>query len=337
MAMQGHLSDLSLAELIEISCNHRKTGQLKIAYPSTVAYFYFHKGELVDAKANELNGPEALYYALTLPEKDGLFSFDANIVSKHCSIKDSWKFLLLEGLRRLDEGTTPADSFSKNTQQEPYKDSSISKAISNAVSTSRNAKVLLAQMIGLLLLLIVAVGIIISLLSRDKVSASDSNKLADSQSFQPVISVEANTTIKEGKTEILLPTNSIPENSDVVKPTIQPSEASFTQSNTQINTNQPAKAAPQTVKLHTNLNSNDKSKETVSKSEPEDKTKSQSAYTIQVKIFISETGKVTQAMVENRRPGLADIENTAVNLALKRRYDGGMSGWLTVPIVVRKQ
>ena len=33
MALTGHLSDLSLSELIEFFCNQRKTGQLKVLYP----------------------------------------------------------------------------------------------------------------------------------------------------------------------------------------------------------------------------------------------------------------------------------------------------------------
>ena len=33
MALTGHLSDLSLSELIEFFCNQRKTGQLKVLNP----------------------------------------------------------------------------------------------------------------------------------------------------------------------------------------------------------------------------------------------------------------------------------------------------------------
>ena len=40
MALTGHLSDLSLSELIEFFCNQRKSGRLKVLYPQGAGYFY---------------------------------------------------------------------------------------------------------------------------------------------------------------------------------------------------------------------------------------------------------------------------------------------------------
>src|SRR5436305_14268348 len=74
MALSGQLSDLSLAELIEFFCNQRKTGRLKVAYESAPGYFYFDRGDLVDAKIGSLNGVEAIYYALTLANASIKFS-----------------------------------------------------------------------------------------------------------------------------------------------------------------------------------------------------------------------------------------------------------------------
>jgi len=50
MSLTGQLSDLSLAELIEFFCNQRKTGRLKSSYIRCPGYFYFLRGELIDAK-----------------------------------------------------------------------------------------------------------------------------------------------------------------------------------------------------------------------------------------------------------------------------------------------
>ncbi len=50
MALTGHLSDLSLSELIEFFCNQRKSGRLKVLYPQGVGYFYLQAGSVVDAK-----------------------------------------------------------------------------------------------------------------------------------------------------------------------------------------------------------------------------------------------------------------------------------------------
>ena len=52
MALTGHLSDLSLSELIEFFCNQRKTGQLKVLYPQGPGYFYLQTGSVIDARAS---------------------------------------------------------------------------------------------------------------------------------------------------------------------------------------------------------------------------------------------------------------------------------------------
>jgi len=53
MALTGHLSDLSLSELIEFFCNQRKTGCLNVLYPQGHGCFYLQTGSVVDAKIGE--------------------------------------------------------------------------------------------------------------------------------------------------------------------------------------------------------------------------------------------------------------------------------------------
>jgi cytoskeletal protein RodZ len=106
MALTGQLSDLSLAELIEFFCNQRKTGRLKVAFERTPGYFYFERGDLVDAKIGSLNGVEAIYYALTLANASFKFS-PAFEEPPRRTIHQPWTQVTLEGLRRLDEGIKP--------------------------------------------------------------------------------------------------------------------------------------------------------------------------------------------------------------------------------------
>ncbi len=105
MALSGQLSDLSLAELIEFFCNQRKTGRLKVAYEVNPGYFYFDRGDLVDARVGSLNGVEAIYYALTLANAS--FKFSPSFEATRRSIHQPWTQVTLEGLRRLDEGIKP--------------------------------------------------------------------------------------------------------------------------------------------------------------------------------------------------------------------------------------
>ncbi|HWS90634.1 MAG TPA: DUF4388 domain-containing protein [Pyrinomonadaceae bacterium] len=113
MALTGQLSDMSLAELIEFFCNQRKTGRLKIDYPRGHSVFFIKEGELVDARVGALSGPEAVYFSLTLP--NAAFDFSPDVQATRRTIHHAWTQVVLEGLRRLDEGQSPteADAFGK--------------------------------------------------------------------------------------------------------------------------------------------------------------------------------------------------------------------------------
>jgi hypothetical protein len=113
MALTGQLSDLSLAELIEFFCNQRKTGRLKVIYPQAPGFFYVQAGSLVDAKIGDLNGVEAVYYALTLPNAS--FKFSPVFEASRRTIHQPWTQVVLEGLRRIDEGITQARVFKEGS------------------------------------------------------------------------------------------------------------------------------------------------------------------------------------------------------------------------------
>jgi hypothetical protein len=112
MALTGHLSDLSLSELIEFFCNQRKTGQLKVLYPQGSGHFYLQTGSVVDARIGVLRGIDAVYYALTLP--NAKFEFGGDSEPTERTINQPWTQVVLEGLRRLDEGVVPPAAFPPN-------------------------------------------------------------------------------------------------------------------------------------------------------------------------------------------------------------------------------
>src|SRR5215210_2261790 len=111
MALTGELSDLSLSELIEFFCNQRKTGRLKVIYPHLLGYFYIQAGALVDARIGSLSGIDAVYYALTLPNAS--FTFDMELEVEQRTIHQPWTQVVLEGLRRMDEGISPEPPINK--------------------------------------------------------------------------------------------------------------------------------------------------------------------------------------------------------------------------------
>jgi len=117
MALTGHLSDLSLSELIEFFCNQRKSGRLKVLYPQGAGYFFLQAGSVVDARIGVLHGIDAVYYALTLPNAEFEFSADEEASSR--TINQPWTQVVLEGLRRLDENIAPGVAFPPDYVHDP--------------------------------------------------------------------------------------------------------------------------------------------------------------------------------------------------------------------------
>ena len=109
MSLKGELTDLSLAELIEFFCNQRKTGRLTVSYPHTPAYFYLQSGSVVHASVGSLRGIEAVYYALT--QSNASFNFSTAYEPPDHTINQPWTSVVLEGLRRMDEGIEPRSPF----------------------------------------------------------------------------------------------------------------------------------------------------------------------------------------------------------------------------------
>jgi hypothetical protein len=105
MPLTGEINDLSLSELIELFCNRRKTGRLTVEYPQGTAQFYLKPGAIVHAAFAALNGIEAVHYALTLPNAS--FSFQSEVEAPECSIDQPWTSVVLDGLRKIDEGVVP--------------------------------------------------------------------------------------------------------------------------------------------------------------------------------------------------------------------------------------
>jgi hypothetical protein len=105
MPLTGEINDLSLCELIELFCNRRKTGRLTVEYPQGTAQFYLKPGAIVHAAFEDLNGVQAVHYALTL--SNASFSFESGVEASEHSIEQPWTSVVLDGLRKIDEGVLP--------------------------------------------------------------------------------------------------------------------------------------------------------------------------------------------------------------------------------------
>src|SRR6266852_5371160 len=143
MALTGELSDLSLAELIEFFCNQRKSGRLKLIYSIGPGYFYLQAGSVVHARIGSLRGIEAVYYALTLPNAS--FTFSPAFEAPEHTINQPWTSVVLEGLRRMDEGIEPGNPFLEHDESPEEENDSLEE---EPLAISYNSEDLLSEILS---------------------------------------------------------------------------------------------------------------------------------------------------------------------------------------------
>jgi response regulator RpfG family c-di-GMP phosphodiesterase len=101
--VEGSLAEMGLPDIIQILWHGRKTCALKIQANSMAGEIHFADGQVVNALYAGSQGEDAFYKMLTL--REGNFRLDPSFTPSTRSITASPEALLLEGMRRLDEGT----------------------------------------------------------------------------------------------------------------------------------------------------------------------------------------------------------------------------------------
>jgi CheY-like chemotaxis protein len=100
--VSGSLSEMGLPDMVQVLWHGRKTGSLKIRSGNDSGEIHFVSGAIYNALWAKLRGTEAFYAMLTL--RDGDFMLDPTHTAPQQVIHESPEALLLEGMRRLDEG-----------------------------------------------------------------------------------------------------------------------------------------------------------------------------------------------------------------------------------------
>ncbi len=100
--VSGSLAEMALPDVVQILWHGRKTCTVKLKTSKGTGDIGFVDGQIVDARLPPHRGEEAFYRMLNL--KDGEFQIDPQTIPKDKTIEVSPEGLLLEGMRRLDEG-----------------------------------------------------------------------------------------------------------------------------------------------------------------------------------------------------------------------------------------
>jgi CheY-like chemotaxis protein len=98
----GSIREMSLPDIVQVLTSGRKSGSLRIRAGAETGEIHLADGDVVDSAWGKIRGEEAFYAMLKL--SDGDFALDPAFVPTGRVIEMSSEMLLLEGMRRLDEG-----------------------------------------------------------------------------------------------------------------------------------------------------------------------------------------------------------------------------------------
>jgi response regulator RpfG family c-di-GMP phosphodiesterase len=100
--VSGSLKEMSLPDMIQVLGQGKKTGNVRIRSGGVGGEIHLQDGNVVNALCGEMRGEEAVYALLKLTE--GEFGLDPTFKPQARVIHQTNEALLLEGMRRIDEG-----------------------------------------------------------------------------------------------------------------------------------------------------------------------------------------------------------------------------------------
>ena len=100
--VSGSLREMGLPDMVQVLFHGRKSGKLLIRGEDNEGEIHFADGTVMNALWANLKGADAFYAMLKLT--DGDFELDPSFKATEQVINQSAEALLLEGMRRLDEG-----------------------------------------------------------------------------------------------------------------------------------------------------------------------------------------------------------------------------------------
>ena len=99
---QGKVVGLQLTDIIQMNCLSRLTTALIVTRDGEKGIIHFNEGEVVHAECGNHKGTEAFYRILSWQE--GEFVSNIGFVPPVQTIYQSWEHLLVEAMRRDDDG-----------------------------------------------------------------------------------------------------------------------------------------------------------------------------------------------------------------------------------------
>jgi hypothetical protein len=96
------LREMGLPDIVQVLFHGRKTGRLNVRSNGKSGEIHFLEGAIANALFGEHTGASAFYQMLKFTEGD--FALDPGFTPPARLVEESSEALLLEGMRRMDEG-----------------------------------------------------------------------------------------------------------------------------------------------------------------------------------------------------------------------------------------
>jgi response regulator RpfG family c-di-GMP phosphodiesterase len=100
--VSGSLREMGLPDIVQVLFHGRKTGRLNVRSNGKSGEIHFLEGAIANALFGEHTGASAFYQMLKFTEGD--FALDPGFTPAARLVEESSEALLLEGMRRMDEG-----------------------------------------------------------------------------------------------------------------------------------------------------------------------------------------------------------------------------------------
>jgi hypothetical protein len=113
----GKLQEMSLPTVLQVLGDSNRSGTLVVDdYQGQKMRIGFNQGRIFEAELGELRGEAAIYAGLLWAKGD--FWLDKKSIPQTDTIDISVMGLLLEGMRRIDEGTTPSSGTEESIDEQ---------------------------------------------------------------------------------------------------------------------------------------------------------------------------------------------------------------------------
>ncbi len=131
--MQGQLSDMHPADLIQHACIDRKQARLVLEHKGQTAEIFFDDGQIAHAVLGDLEGKEVIFHVLDWQE--GTFEMINGVTAPHRSIHENWTEVLLEGARLRDEAQADANFPTQPQEVKPMAPKKKSELLAEALES----------------------------------------------------------------------------------------------------------------------------------------------------------------------------------------------------------